>query len=63
MASIRMMYRGVTLGSLIAALSAIVTGRAEAHVKWFCGAVDVTTPLSILTACCHRRCWPWASGH
>jgi hypothetical protein len=44
MASIRVMYRGVTLGSLIAALSAIVTGRAEAHVKWFCGAVDVTAP-------------------
>ena len=43
MASTRMMYRGATLGSLIAALSA-VTGRAEAHVKWFCGAVDVTAP-------------------
>jgi hypothetical protein len=36
-----MVSRGAGLGVLVAALSA---GRAEAHVKWFCGAVDVTTP-------------------
>jgi hypothetical protein len=44
MASTCRVYRRDTLGSLIAALSAIVTWPAEAHVKWFCGAVDVTAP-------------------
>jgi hypothetical protein len=44
MTSIRLMYRRAAWVSLIAALSAIVTSRAEAHVKWFCGAVDVTAP-------------------
>jgi hypothetical protein len=29
---------------------AILTNRAEAHVKWFCGAVDVTTPPLALAA-------------
>ncbi len=29
---------------------AILTDRAEAHVKWFCGAVDVTTPPLALAA-------------
>jgi hypothetical protein len=44
MASTRMMYRGATLGWLIAALSAVMAWPAQAHVKWFCGAVDVTAP-------------------
>jgi hypothetical protein len=44
MTSTRAMYRGAIWGSLIAALSAIAAGPAAAHVKWFCGAVDVATP-------------------
>src|ERR1700757_4331080 len=33
------------LGALV-----LLTDRAEAHVKWFCGAVDVTTPPRALAA-------------
>jgi hypothetical protein len=44
MASTRVTCGGAILGSLVAALSTIVTSRAEAHVKWFCGPVDVTAP-------------------
>ena len=40
----RMVSRGVALGSLVVALSVTLAGSAEAHVKWFCGAVDVRTP-------------------
>jgi hypothetical protein len=44
MASTGIARGGATLGSLVAALSTIVTSHAEAHVKWFCGPVDVTVP-------------------
>src|SRR5262249_30762932 len=44
MAGARTTCGGAILGSLVAALSTIVTSRAEAHVKWFCGPVDVTAP-------------------
>jgi hypothetical protein len=39
-----MVSQGAVWGSLVAALSAVLAGPAEAHVKWFCGAVDVTAP-------------------
>lgn len=44
MARTRVVYRGAILGSLVAALSVIAAGPAAAHVKWFCGAVDVAAP-------------------
>jgi hypothetical protein len=36
--------------TVLAGVLALLTSRAEAHVKWFCGAVDVTTPPRALGA-------------
>ncbi len=41
----RLSSLGLPIGFL-----AILANRAEAHVKWFCGAVDVTTPPLALAA-------------
>jgi len=40
----RPLLRSILSSALLVAMSAVVSGPAAAHVKWFCGPTDVTVP-------------------
>jgi hypothetical protein len=45
-----LIWRRLSSICLSAMILTILTSHAEAHVKWFCGAVDVSTPPRALAA-------------